>query len=313
MKFLITGASGQLAREFQRRFERNGIEFAAPPECKFDITDISAVRETISAYRPTVVLNCAAYNDVEKAESDWTAAHAVNAEAVSNLAEICEDNGARFVHFSSDYVFDGTKEGFYTEEDAVNPLNNYGSSKLAGERAVRDRISVVSGQKPAGNSHSASHDSKPPTHELQSPECTALILRVSWVYGPGRQNFFYKMRHWAQKNKVLKIVWDQLSVPTFTEDIVTYTLQALDAGLDGIYHLTNSGYASRYETARYFFTRQEGQESDKLILPISTAEFAATATRPFFSKMSNARLSSALDVTIPSWQDALNRFINRGM
>ena len=126
------------------------------------------------------------------------------------------------------------------------------------------------------------------------------------MYGPGQQNFFHKLRQWAQKNDVLKVVWDQLSVPTYTEDIVTYTMQALEAGLRGTYHLTNSGYASRYEVARYFFAKQD---PEKLILPVSTSVFASTVQRPYFSKMANERLSSALDVTIPAWQEAVDRFI----
>jgi len=275
MKYLIAGASGQLAKAFIERFERAGTDYASPPESDFDITKRDVVERIIQASSPDVLINCAAYNAVDGAESDRDGAFSVNATAVGHLADTAAKYGVRFVHYGSDYVFDGKTEHPYSETDRTAPLNVYGESKLAGEKAT-----------------------------LES-NAEALVLRVSWVYGNGSQNFFHKMLEWSETRDVLKIVWDQISVPTYTEDIVTHTLEALEKGLSGLYHLTNSGYASRYEVARHFF-RCIG--SNTTVLPIGTDAFPSPAKRPFFSAMSNRELSTALDSKIPTWEDAVKRF-----
>ncbi len=276
MKYLITGSSGQLAREFAMQFDRDGIDYVAPPESHLNITDSKQVTEAIEAVRPQVVLNCAAYNDVEKAEVEPAVAYAVNGTAVRHLAAACERYGATLVHYSTDYVFDGTKQGFYTESDPVAPLNEYGRSKLQGEQFALE------------------HDS--------------LVLRVSWVFGPGQKNFLYKLRRWAKTQQVLHVVWDQISVPTYTEDIVTCTLQAVNAGLRGLYHLTNSDYGSRYEVARYFL---KAIGCDRLILPVASSHFPSPVRRPYFSAMSNHALAEALHVEFPHWHEAVGRYCQR--
>ncbi len=318
MTFLITGSSGQLAGEFQQHFERDGVAYQAPSEAKLDITDATVVRRAIGEYRPDVVVNCAAFNDVRRAELGPEPAYAVNTQAVRNLADACAQNDTRLVHFGTDYVFDGTKEAFYTEDDPTHPLNNYGRSKRDGEVACQSSFEsatssaerrTLTSTPETGNVEPDSPNRDRRTSKQETGiQNFPLILRVSWVYGPGEQNFFYKLQQWARKNDVLKVVWDQLSVPTYTADIVRFTLQAVEAGLRGTYHLTNSGYASRYETARHFF-RKKG--NDKLILPVSTNEFDTTVVRPYFSKMSNRKLSDALNVRIPPWEDALDRFVKR--
>lgn len=278
MTFLITGSSGQLAREFAARFERDGIAYAAPRESELDITDPAEIQQAIAHYQPKVLLNCAAYNHVDKAEADPAAAYAVNAVAVQNLAQACRNYGILLVHYSTDYVFDGRKEGLYVETDPPNPLNVYGQSKLEGERFAA--------------------------------ETESLTFRVSWVYGPGEQNFLFKLRQWAEKSDVLKVVWDQISVPTYTADIVEYSLRAVSSGLRGTYHLTNSGYASRYEVARTYLQLIGCRE--KIVLPVASVEFGNTVARPFFSPMTGMTLSNKLRATIPSWQDALGRFVAAG-
>ena len=276
MKYLIAGASGQLAKAFISRFEQDGISFAAPPEQEFDITDPDAVERTVAATSPDVIINCAAYNAVDAAEQNPEPAFRINAEAVRTLAETAASHGAKFVHYGTDYVFDGKTERPCREDDPTNPLNAYGNSKRDGEKIAVD----------AG----------------------ALVLRVSWVYGDGTQNFFHKMLQWSEGKDVLKVVWDQISIPTYTEDIVTYTLKALDAGLTGLYHLTNSGYATRYEVARRFF---KCIERDTIIIPVGSDAFPSPVKRPFFSAMSNQKLSDALETNIPDWEDAVERFARK--
>lgn len=276
MRIIITGANGQLARDFQKALENYNYTVTALDKKILDISDLNIVTEVVSKYNPDIILNCAAYNFVDKAEEDFDTAYSVNASGVKNLALACKKNNALLVHYSSDYIFDGTKEDFYTEEDEPNPINKYGKSKLSGERLLKQETDNF------------------------------LLFRLSWVFGEGKQNFLYKLSEWAKEDRVLKIVCDQISVPTYTRDIVSLTMFAIDKGLRGVYHLTNSGYASRYEVARYFIERLG---MDNLILPVSSDYFPSVAKRPYFSAMSNLKLSKDLSVNIPDWKFGIERYI----
>jgi len=279
MKILITGANGQLAREFQRHLNTSArYQPITLDKERLNISNLNLVSEALLHHRPSIVLNCAAYNHVDNAEKDYDAAFKVNATGVKNLAISCDKANALLVHYSTDYVFDGRKEDFYTEIDTPRPINNYGKGKLAGERLLAEETDNF------------------------------LLFRVSWVFGTGRQNFLYKLTDLAKKNNVIKVVSDQVSVPTYTEDIVRFTLAALDKGLRGIYHLTNNGYVSRYEVARYYFDRLN---LPNLILPVNSDFFKTAAKRPYFSAMTNFKLSNDLRQEIPDWRDAVDRFISR--
>ena len=276
MKILIAGANGQLAREFQQSLENYPYEVKALDKTGLDISDPDAVNRAFSQHRPDIVLNCAAYNFVDKAEEDFDTAYKVNALGVKNLAFACKKNNSLLVHYSSDYVFNGRKEEFYSEEDDTNPVNTYGKTKLSGEVFLKEEAENY------------------------------LLFRVSWVFGEGKQNFLYKLLEWAKKNTVLKIVYDQISVPTYTRDIVTLTMLAIGKGLRGVYHLTNSGYASRYEVARFFLDRTG---MDNLVLPVDSNAFPSPAKRPYFSAMGNRKLSEALNVSIPDWKVGIERYV----
>lgn len=280
VKVLITGAHGQLATEFLKFLTKDPrYEVFAPSRTELDISDLNRVGEAMTSFKPDIVLNCAAYNHVDKAEGDLDRAFKVNAEGVKNLALFCKKGGALLVHYSTDYVFDGTKEDLYTEEDTPNPINNYGRSKLCGEELLMEETDNF------------------------------LLFRVSWVFGTGGLNFLYKLSEMAKKERVLRIVADQVSVPTYTEDIVRVTMAAVEDGMSGLYHLTNSGYASRYEVARYYIERAR---LPNMVLPVSSALLQTPARRPYFSAMSHARLSKALECEIPDWRDAIDRFVKRG-
>lgn len=280
MKYLITGKNGQLAREFIRRFEAQSIDFIAPDEAHLDITDYAKVIAAVSAYKPDVIINCAAYNLVDKAEQDSRLAFAVNESGPKNLAQAAQTQKAVLVHFGSDYVFDGLKEdGLYTEDDGTNPLNEYGKSKLAGEQQV-----------------------------LKVPG-RSLVFRLSWVFGPGKQNFIYKLSEWAKNNEFLKIACDEFSVPTYTDTVVEVTMKALEQGITGRYHLTNSGYCSRYEWAKAALANMGIK---KFIRPVSMDIFNLPAKRPKFSAMSNYKLAALLNVPIPAWEEAVKSFLNKG-
>jgi dTDP-4-dehydrorhamnose reductase len=277
MKYLITGRNGQLARAFIKTFEMRSVDFSAPDESKLDITNGALVDEIVTDYKPNIIINCAAYNLVDRAEAEHETALAVNALGPKHLAQAAARHKAILVHFGSDYVFDGMKEsGLYTEKDQVNPLSEYGKSKLSGEEMVREVCDDV------------------------------LIFRLSWVYGDGKQNFICKLAEWANHNEYLKIACDEFSVPTRTDTVVDVTLQSLDAGLRGLFHLTNSGFCSRYEWA-LFIAKCLGIK--KFIRPVSMDVFQLPARRPKFSAMSNRRLSGELNVSIPFWEESVESFL----
>ncbi|MCL1972009.1 MAG: dTDP-4-dehydrorhamnose reductase [Endomicrobia bacterium] len=275
MKILLTGSSGQLARELQKLFKSKNIDFSAPDEKILDITDSKKVKTAVSAYNPTHIINCAAYNLVDDAEENLEKAFLINRDGVEILAEESNRINAFFTHFSTDYVFDGAKNDFYTEADKPNPLNKYAQSKYEGEEKAK----------------------------LAKKN---LILRLSWVIGEGNQNFLYKLNQWSKNNRTLKISSDEVSVPTFTFDIADVFLKALENDLRGTYHLTNSGYASRYELAKLYFKLKK---LNNIIIPVPMDSFQSKAVRPHFTAMSNALISSKLKIEIPSWEESLEKYI----
>ena len=278
MKILITGAKGQLGKEFVKKLEHKKKKFLALGHAELDITDLEKIIEVFESFKPDIVINCSAYNLVDKAEKDNTPAIKVNALGVRNLAFMCKKKGAFLVHYSTDYVFDGEKEGLYNEEDTPNPLNEYGKSKLLGEKFLREETDKY------------------------------LIFRTSWVYGEGKQNFIYKLLQWTETQEYLKIACDEFSVPTYTGRIVEITLKALEEGLTGLYHLVNSEYASRYEWAKEVF-KLKGIK--KFIYPVPRSYFNLPAKRPKFSAMNNEKLSRILAIEIPPWQEDLTYFIKK--
>ena len=276
MKVVITGANGQLGLAFQQEFIRRNVLFWGSDLATCNIAKREQVEQMLDAHRPSVLINCAAYNFVDEAQENQAAAFEVNTEAVKILAQACCTRSIKFVHYSSDYVFDGKKGGLYTEEDMTNPLNVYGLSKYKGEAAVRA----------IGIDH--------------------LVFRTSWVYGDGKQNFLYKISQWAQNNAELKVSVDEVSVPTCVEDIVGVTLKALEKGIRGLYHLTSSGHASRYEWAK-FFLKASGFATQ--VIPVPMSYFQLKAVRPLFSAMSNEKILKELGIGIPSWQEGVEKYV----
>jgi dTDP-4-dehydrorhamnose reductase len=277
MKYLILGKKGQLGKAFVKELNRQGREVFAFDIDELDIGKLSDVLSIFEQLKPSVVINCAAYNYVDLAEEHFPLAYRVNSLAVKNLAFASKKYNSFLVHYGSDYIFDGQKtDGLYIEEDSVRPLNEYGKSKYLGEVFLKEEIEKY------------------------------LILRLSWVFGEGEQNFIHKLLTWSEKNEYLNIACDEVSVPTYTETIVSVTLKALNQELTGTYHLTNSGYASRYEWARFIV---KTLKIDKFIYPVSMESFKLPARRPVFSAMSNEKISGASGIIIPSWEDGVADFI----
>ena len=272
---LLTGANGQLAREFQIILSKKGIEYASFPREKLDITNFKEIEAITKEVKPDILINCAAYNLVDEAEESPYLAYAVNRDGVKNLALLSARFNIFLVHFSTDYIFDGEKKDFYVEGDLPHPINKYGESKLEGEEEVKKNLKDF------------------------------LIFRVSWVIGRGKRNFLYKIFNWSKEKHILKISCDEVSVPTYTEDIANITFLALNKGLKGIYHLTNSGYCSRYEFAKYFIKKMR---LDNLLIPVPANIFNTPAKRPVFSAMSNTKISRELNISIPEWENGVERF-----
>lgn len=279
MKYLIFGNKGQLGKEFTNIFQQNSIQHSGYDIDEIDIADRDAVNALIDKEKPNIIINCAAYNLVDKGEKDFHTAFKANALGPKNLAEASKNRGIFLVHYSTDYVFDGQKkDGQYSENDAPNPLSVYGKSKLSGELFVQEVN---------------------PDH---------LIFRVSWVYGEGSQNFIHKFLGWAKANDTLNIVDDEISTPCSTTTIAQTTLLALERDITGLYHLTNSGFCSRYQWTQLI---NDHLNLGKIIKATSIDNFELPAERPKYSPMSNKKLSEELGISIESWQSALKKFLDK--
>lgn len=276
MRYIIFGAGGQLGQAFQLLFTKQGKDYLACDIEKADITDFNLLREIFESARPAVVINCAAYNQVDLAEQEWERAFLVNGIAVKNLALLAREYNSVLVHYSTDYVFDGAKGTPYTIADRPNPLSRYGESKLLGEEFVK-----TFGEK-------------------------FYLIRLSWVFGKGNENFVTKLLQWAQAKPELKVVTDQVSSPSYTRDVARATLKLLDTGQYGVYHLANAGFCSRYEWSRFILERIGYAGSIK---PALSADFNLPAKRPEFSALDSFPYSYLAGCELQTWQDATEQFL----
>ena len=277
MKVLITGAKGMLGQDMVAEFQRREYEVHAASHKTLDITDIHAVRAAIEALRPDVVVNCAAYTNVDKAESEPEAAMRVNGLGPRNLALACEATGAVLLHISTDYVFDGEKEGPYEIWDTPNPINAYGKSKLWGENYVRSLIYRY------------------------------FIVRTSWLFGKGGRNFVTTMLELAKRGEPMRVVNDQRGCPTYTVDLARACADLVESGCFGTYHVTNQGVTTWYEFAMEIFM-QAGL--NVRVEPIATVQFTRPASRPQNSELGSYPLLETLGYILPAWQAAILAYIN---
>lgn len=271
MKILLVGRNGQVGRELARSLAPLG-EVQALGREQLELTDPNAIRNTVRAAAPEVIVSAAAYTAVDRAESERDLAFSVNANAPAILAAEAARLGALLVHYSTDYVFDGTKSSPYTEADAAHPLNVYGASKLAGEQAI-----AASG-------------------------CRYLILRTSWVYGPHGSNFMLTILRAARERPELRVVDDQYGAPTSSAAIARATARLLAARPEGLYHMTAAGRTSWYGFAKAILARAG---VDTPVIPISTEQYPTAARRPRNSLLDNSRLRAACGVTLASWEEGL--------
>ena len=274
---LITGAGGLLGRSMHARLSDSGWRVVALPHAELDITNEEDVRATVETVRPEVLINCVATADVDRCEVEPGWAYAVNATGPRHLARACREAGAQMVHVSTDYVFDGSKQGFYTQEDEPNSPSVYGQSKLAGEFAVREEAERF------------------------------YIVRTSWLFGAGGKNFGSRVIEYARKGGPLKGVVDQTSIPTYAPDLAGRIEEIIDLGAHALYQVTSTGPATWYEFARLALDLAGLGEVQ--VEPITRAELNQRAPRPHNSAM-RCLVSEKLGLLpLRPWKDALVEFV----
>ena len=276
MKILVTGVKGQLGYDICRVLDARGIENRGVDIEDFDITDATAVSNYIQAYHPDAIIHCSAYTAVDKAEDDAERCERVNAQGPANIAAAAAAVGAKMMYISTDYVFPGTGEYFYTPDDATGPLSVYGKTKLMGEEAVKtatDRYFVV---------------------------------RISWVFGKNGGNFVKTMLRLAETKTDLNVVADQIGSPTYTYDLSQLLCDMIVTDRFGTYHATNEGTCSWAEFAAEIM-HQAGKSTT--IHPIPSSQYPTRAVRPFNSRMSKDKLVENGFQRLPDWKDALARYL----
>ena len=278
MKVLVTGTKGQLGFDVCNELTRRGIENQGIDRDECDITNKQAVLDYIYNYAPDVVVHCAAYTAVDRAESEEHVCRRVNRDGTEYIALACKTINAKMVYISTDYVFNGEGDKFFEVDDETGPLNMYGLTKLEGEEQVRKILEKY------------------------------FIVRISWVFGVNGNNFINTMLRLAGGNKELKIVADQIGSPTFTYDLAPLICDMIETEKYGIYHATNEGECSWAEFAEHIF-KVAGQ--NVLVHHITTEEYPTKAVRPKNSRLSKKSLDEAGFKRLPDWKDAVERYIKQ--
>ncbi len=276
MKVLVTGVKGQLGYDVVRELNRRKISCLGADRNDFDITDEKTTKKFIFTYMPDVIIHCSAYTAVDKAEDEPILCRRVNVDGTRNIAEACKQIHARMVYISTDYVFDGDKDGFYDVDDDTNPQNVYGQTKYDGEQAVRNILTDY------------------------------FIVRTSWAFGINGSNFVKTILRLAKENKALNIVGDQYGSPTFTQDLAGLLCDMIETEKYGTYHATNSGICSWAEFAEQII-RDAGLKIP--VNHISTADYRTKAHRPHNSRLSKAKLLESGFKPLRDWHDALRAYI----
>jgi dTDP-4-dehydrorhamnose reductase len=274
-KIVILGGRGMLGTDLVKAFNEQKIYVQVFDLPEFDITNFIQLKETIK--KADIIINCAAYTNVDGAEKEKELAYKVNAEAVGRIGEIARDNNAWVLHISTDFVFDGKQNRPYIENDIANPLSEYGMTKLAGEQL------------------------------LAQSGCNYCIIRVEWTYGRAGNNFVSKLIQRARTNNTVNVVDDQVGSPTATTEVSNAICELIPKKPLGLFHFANSGYVSRYEMAEFIF--------DNLMLDVNlvrckTSDYVTSAARPLNSRFDCTKITELLGRQIEPWQTVLERYLN---
>ena len=280
LKIALIGSTGMLGIDVNSALK--GVNFLIKNynSKNLDIADAQAVNGVMGSFKPDYIINCAAYTNVDEAETEKEKADAVNNVGVQNLADAALNTGSRIIHISTDYVFNGSKKTPYTEDDAPNPINEYGLSKLRGEEAL----------KKSGASY--------------------IILRTSWLYGKNGKNFVNTILKLADSHKRIEVVDDRFGSPTYTKD-VAYAISEIiikDNSKNEIYHLTNEGYTSWYKFALEIVSIFKRTNCE--IVPVASDKFVRPAKRPVYSVLNNSKIKEDYNIELRQWKDALKKYCN---
>ena len=291
MNILVTGANGQLGNEMRIVSKRSSDRYIFTDVEELDITNRDAVMNFVKENDIKVVVNCAAYTNVDKAEDDEVTAELINVQAVKHLAEACKSNEATLIHISTDYVFGGNEGNTpRTEDEPVNPTGAYGRTKLHGEQTI------------------------------QEVGCNYLIIRTAWLYSEFGNNFVKTMRRLTSERDKLNVVFDQIGTPTYALDLANvimrfieilkkennYQLSTVNSQLFGVYHFSNEGVISWYDFAKEI-CELSGNECD--IQPCHSNEFPSKVKRPSYSVLDKTKIKNKLNITIPHWKESLKKCI----
>ena len=277
LRVLLIGSNGQLGNDFRKLFDKKNIEYTATDYKELNIVNSTDLEEFFKENGNfTHIINCAAYNDVDKAENETEQCFKVNDEAPLIISRYAKKMEAIFVTYSTDFIFDGRKKSPYLEEDIISPLSVYGKSKSNMEEKILKEYEKV------------------------------FIIRTSWLFGVGGNNFSKQVINWSRLRDSLNIVDDQVSAPTYSLDLAEFSWKLIQTEKYGLYHITNSGEASKYEQAKYVLEKigWEGK-----LNRAKTADFNLPAKRPEYSKLSSEKVEKLLGEKIPTWQSGIDRFL----
>ncbi len=275
---LITGANGQLGNDFKKLFDSLNVNYISTDLDDLDITNEKSVDEFFKNNKNiTIIINCAAYNDVDKAEEEVEKCYSINTKAPHNLSKKAKEIGAIFVTYSTDFIFysDKIRNPFETG-DIPTPPSHYSKSKLEGENLVLSEYD------------------------------NTFVIRTSWVFGIANKNFIKQVIEWSRLKNELNIVDDQISSPTYSKDLAYYSWNIIKTGVFGVYHISNNGECSKYEQAKYILKRIGWKG---ILKKSKTSDFKLMAKRSNYSKLSLTKTESLLKEKIPTWEDAIDRYI----
>ena len=277
MKILITGSKGQLGHDLMNELEKRGIEYIGVDVEEMDITDADACRRVITEAAPDAVIHCAAYTAVDAAEDNVELCRKINAEGTKNIAEVCRDLDIKMMYISTDYVFNGEGTRPWEPDDHREPLNIYGLTKYEGEVYIERLVKKF------------------------------FTVRIAWVFGVNGKNFIKTMLRLGKERGAVSVVDDQIGSPTYTYDLARLLVDMIQTEEYGRYHATNEGLCSWYEFACEIF-RQAGMD-EVTVTPVDSSQFPAKAKRPKNSRMDWSKLVEKGFTPLPTWQDALGRYL----
>jgi len=276
MKVLVTGYGGQLGYDIVQECERHGLHVKGCGRRELDITKRESVFSIVDSYKPDVIIHCAAYTAVDKAEDDKENCWNVNVEGTRFLVEAAKKHHSKFIYISTDYVFNGKGESPFIEDDQPDPIGYYGSTKYEGEKVVQSFIENY------------------------------FIIRISWVFGVNGNNFIKTMLRLSETRDELNVVGDQIGSPTYTVDLARLLVDLIKSDKYGIYHATNEGFTSWADFAKEIFKQTD---SKTLVKSIASEDYLTRAARPKNSRLSKQKLVENGFQSLPSWQDALARYL----